>query len=129
MKPRLLSQVGYYIVLYRKYSSSTNLPIILPLCDIANLFECVAMFYFVKMLSAFRIVTKPCANGLLLLGRFAIFLHHALDVGSFGRGKERLVLFRTKMDNRMDCPFENIDCVIFYHSHTMSPSKRIESCF
>lgn len=25
-----------------------NFPIIRPLCDIANLFECMAMFYFVK---------------------------------------------------------------------------------
>ena len=66
------------------------------------------MFYFIKGQLAFSIPTKPCANGFLLLGSFAIFLHHALDVGSFGRGKERLVLFRAEMDNRMDCPFENL---------------------
>ena len=29
--------------------------------DIANLIECVAMFYFIKGLSVFRIVTEPCA--------------------------------------------------------------------
>lgn len=29
---------------------SLNSPIILPLCDIANLFECMAMFYLVKEL-------------------------------------------------------------------------------
>ena len=69
------------------------------------------MFYFVKRLSAFRIATKPCTNGFLLFGCFTIFLHHAFDVGSFGRGKERLVLFRSEMDNRLDCPFENLACV------------------
>jgi hypothetical protein len=69
------------------------------------------MFYFVKWLSAFRIATKPYANGFLLFGGFAIFLHHALDVGGFGRGKERLVLFRAEMDNRLDCPFENLACM------------------
>ena len=87
-------------------------PIILPLCDIANLFECVAMFYFVKRLSALRITAKPCANGFLLLGCFPVFLHDAFDVGSFGRGKERLVLLRTEMDNRLDCPFENLARVL-----------------
>ena len=66
------------------------------------------MFYYVKRLSAFRIATKPCANGFLLLGSFAIFLHHAFDVGCFRRGKERLVMLRTKMDNRLDCSFENL---------------------
>ncbi len=34
-----------------------NLPIIRPLCNIAHLFECVAMFYFIKRLSVFRIAT------------------------------------------------------------------------
>ena len=36
--------------------------------DIANLIECVAMFYFIKGLSVFRIVTEPCADRFLLLG-------------------------------------------------------------
>ena len=37
-----------------------------PLCDIANLFECVAMFYFVKGLSL-RIVTIPWKEKMLIL--------------------------------------------------------------
>ena len=41
------------------------------------------MFYFVKWLSAFRIVTEPCADHILLFGRFPVLLHHALDVGGF----------------------------------------------
>ena len=65
-----------------------NLPIIFPLRDIANLFECMAMFYFVKRLSALRIVTEPCADHVLLFGRFPVLLHDALDVGGFGGSKE-----------------------------------------
>ena len=34
--------------------------------DIANLIECVAIFYFIKGLSVFRIVTEPCAGRFLL---------------------------------------------------------------
>ena len=34
--------------------------------DIAKLMECVAMFYFIKGLSVFRIVTEPCADRFLL---------------------------------------------------------------
>ena len=37
-----------------------------PLCDIANLFECMAMFYFVKGLSL-RIVTIPWKEKMLIL--------------------------------------------------------------
>ena len=66
------------------------------------------MFYFVKGLSVLRIAAKPCANGFLLLGCFAIFLHHTFDVGGFGRSKERLMLLRAEMDNRLDCSFENL---------------------
>ena len=79
-----------------------DFPIIPPLCDIANLFECMAMFYFVKRLSALRIAAKPFADRFPLSDSFAIFLHHALDVGGFGRGKERLVPFRAETDNRVD---------------------------
>lgn len=68
-------------------SSSLNLPIIPTFRDIANLIECVAMFYFIKGLSMFRIVTEPCADRFLLLGGLAVALHHALDVGGFG-GRE-----------------------------------------
>ena len=39
------------------------------------------MFYFVKRLAALRIITEPCADRILLFGRFPVFLHHALDVG------------------------------------------------
>lgn len=34
--------------------------------NIANLLECVAIFYFIKGLSVFRIVTEPCAGRFLL---------------------------------------------------------------
>lgn len=64
-------------------SSSINLPVIPTFRDIANLVECVAMFYFIKGLSVFRIVTEPCADRFLQLGGFAVALHHALDVGGF----------------------------------------------
>ena len=64
--------------------------IIPTLGNIANLFESMTMFNSVKRLSALRITTKPCADRFPLSDSFAIFLHHALDVGGFGRGKERL---------------------------------------
>jgi len=47
--------------------SSLNFPVILTLCHIANLFECMAMSYFVKELSALRIVTKPWKEKMLIL--------------------------------------------------------------
>ena len=75
-------------LLHRKSSFSLNLPVILTFCHIANLFECMAMFYFVKWLSALRIITEPCADRILLFGRFPVLLHHALDVGGFGRGED-----------------------------------------
>ncbi len=53
---------------------------------IANLIECMAMFYFIKGLSVFRIVTEPCADCFLLFDGFTVRLHHALDVGGFGEG-------------------------------------------
>ena len=43
----------------------------------------MAMFYFVKRLSALGIVTEPCADRILLFGRFPVHLHHTLDVGGF----------------------------------------------
>ena len=60
-----------------------DFPIIFPLCNIANLFECMAMFYFAKRLAALRIITEPCSYRILLFSRFPILLHHALYVGSF----------------------------------------------
>ena len=39
-------------------SSFINPPIIPTFRDIANLIECMAMFYFIKGLSVFRIVTE-----------------------------------------------------------------------
>ena len=92
--------------------SSLNLPIIFPLRDIANLFECMAMFYFVKRLSALRIVTEPCADHILLFGGFSIFLHHILDVCGFRRGEERLLLFCAEMDNRIYGSFEHLACLV-----------------
>ena len=81
-------------------------------CNIANLFECMAMFYFVKRLAALCIVTEPCADRILLFGRFPVLLHHALDVGSFGWSKERLVLFRTEMDNRINGSLKDFVCLV-----------------
>ena len=46
----------------------------------------MAMFYFIKWLSVFRIVTEPCADRFLLLGGLAVAPHHVLDVGGFGKG-------------------------------------------
>lgn len=48
----------------------------------------MAIFYFIKGLSVFRIVTEPCADRILLFGRFPVLLHHTFDVGGFGRGEE-----------------------------------------
>lgn len=67
-------------------SPSLNLPVIPTFRDIANFIECMAMFYFIKGLSVFRIVTEPCADRFLLLGGLAVTPHHAPDVGSFGEG-------------------------------------------
>ena len=53
-------------------------PIIFTLCNIANLFECMAMFYFVKRLSALRIVTKSYADHILFFVRFPVLLHHQI---------------------------------------------------
>ena len=91
----------------------TNFPIIFPLCDIANLFECVAMFYFVKRLTALRIVTEPRTDCILLFGRFPVLLHHALDVGSFGRGKERLVLTDGLVFLRRSLAYRLADVLLF----------------
>jgi len=41
----------------------------------------MAMFYFIKGLSVFRIVTEPCADCFLLFDGFAVALHYALDLG------------------------------------------------
>ena len=46
------------------------------------------MFYFIKGLSVFRIVTEPCADRFLLLGGLTVALHHTLDVGGFGRRED-----------------------------------------
>ena len=56
-----------------------NLPIIRPLCNIAHLFECVAMFYFIKRLSVFRITTQPLTNRFLY---FCLLLSGKLPNGT-----------------------------------------------
>ena len=61
----------------------------------------MAMFYFVKRLSALRIVTEPCSDHIPLFGCFPVLLHHVFYVGGFGGGKDGLVLLRTEMDNRI----------------------------
>ena len=78
-----------FVIRLERYttSPSLNLPVIPTFRDIANLIECVAMFYFIKGLSVFRIVTEPCADRFPLLCGLAVALHHALDVGGFG-GRE-----------------------------------------
>ena len=68
-------------------SPSLNLPIIPTFRDIANLIECVAMFYFIKGLSVFRIATEPCADCFLLFGGLTVGLHHALESMASERDK------------------------------------------
>lgn len=41
---------------------SFNFPVIRPICYIGNLVSGLSMFYFVKRLSAFRIVAQPFAD-------------------------------------------------------------------
>ena len=43
----------------------------------------MAMFYFIKWLSVFSIVTEPCADRFLLFGGFSVLLHYTLNVGGF----------------------------------------------
>ena len=86
--------------------------IIPTLGNIANLFECMTMFNSVKRLSALRITTKPCADRFPLSDSFAIFLHHALDVGGFGRGEEQLVPFRAETDNRVYGSLKDLVCLV-----------------
>ena len=75
-------------LLHRKSSPSLNLPIIPTFRNIANLIECVAMFYFIKGVQVFRIVTEPCADRFLLFGGLTVALHYALDVGGFIVGED-----------------------------------------
>lgn len=91
---------------------SLNLPIILTLCHIANLLECMAVFYCVKWLIAFSIVASPLADRILLFGRFPILLHHTLNVCSFLWGKDRLVLIRAEMDYRINGTLEYLACLV-----------------
>ena len=72
----------------------------------------MAMFYFVKWLAALRIITEPCSDRILLFNRFPVLLHHALDVGGFGRGKERLVLLHTEMNNRINGSLKDLVCLV-----------------
>ena len=72
----------------------------------------MAMFYFIKGLSVFRIVTEPCADCFLLFGGFPISLHHILDVGGFGGREEGLVPFRCEMDNRINGSPEHLACLV-----------------
>lgn len=44
----------------------------LTFCDIVNLIECMAMFYFIKGLSMFSIVAEPYADRLPLLVGFSL---------------------------------------------------------
>lgn len=93
-------------------SSSINPPIIPTFRDIANLVECMAMFYFIKGLSVFRIVTEPCADRFLLLRGLSVALHHALDVGGFRGREDRLVPLRGEMDNRFNGSPEHLACLV-----------------
>ena len=103
-----------------------NFSIIQSLRHIANLLECMAMFYFVKRLSALRIVTKPCANSRMLFGRFPIFLHPALDVSGFGGGKDGLVLLRTEMDNRI---YGSPEYFVGLVEHIRKQAEDMPACF
>ena len=70
------------------------------------------MFYFIKGLPVFCIVTEPCADRFLLFGGFPISLHHVLDVGGFGGRKEGLVPFRGEMYNRVNGSPEHLACLV-----------------
>ena len=65
--PIFIKTLSLYILRIIKF------PIILALRHISNLIECMAMFYFIKRLSALRIITEPCADRFLLFGGFPIF--------------------------------------------------------
>ena len=84
------------------------------------------MFYFVKRLSALRIVTKPCADSRMLFGRFPRFLHHALDVSGFGGGKDGLVLLRTEMDNRI---YGSPEYFVGLVEHIRKQAEDMPACF
>lgn len=43
----------------------------------------MAMFYFIKRLPVFRIVTEPYADSFPLLGGLTVALYEALDIGGF----------------------------------------------
>lgn len=92
--------------------SVPDFPVIFSLCHIVNLFECIAMFNFVKRLSALRIVAKPFTDRFPLSDSFAIFLHYVLDVCCFGRGKERLVALRAETDNRIYGSLKDLVCLV-----------------
>ena len=65
--PIFIKTLSLYILRIIKF------PIILALRHISNLIECMAMFYFIKRLSALRIITEPCADRFLRFGGFPIF--------------------------------------------------------
>lgn len=75
-------------LLHRKSSPFLNLPVIPTLRDIVNLIECMAMFYFIKGLSVFRIVTEPCPDHLSLSGWYlymSYIIHsHTKQTGTLG---------------------------------------------
>lgn len=89
-----------------------DFPVIFSLCHIVNLFESMAVFNFIKRLSALRIVAKPFTDRFPLSDSFAIFLHYVLDVCCFGRGKERLVALRAETDNRIYGSLKDLVCLV-----------------
>lgn len=80
----MIYSLNFYTIIYRAF----NFPIIRPISNIGNLFIGLPMFYFIKGLSAIRIVAKPCSDSLLLFFGFAIALHHILDVCGFNITKQ-----------------------------------------
>lgn len=92
--------------------SVPDFPVILSFGNIANFLECIAVFNFVKRLSALRIVAKPFTDRFPLSDSFAIFLHYVLDVCCFGRGKERLVALRAETDNRIYGSLKDLVCLV-----------------
>ena len=70
-------EIEVYLKILSWYPSpSINPPIIPTFRDIANLIECMAMFYFIKGLLVFRIITEPCTDRFLLLSDLDVAMMH-----------------------------------------------------
>ena len=79
-----------------------NPPTIHSLCNIVNLFECVAMFYFVKRLSIFGISAQPFSNRLLLsIHSASFFLGDDARAAYLGRVTDLTTSYTSSMSLRI----------------------------